>query len=396
MNSGKPYQLEIQINLEKAPPGRTGRALGWLFLSHLNPEQIQCKTERINNNGISFQAEIIIRKLLGRRSARSLTDARTEPRTKKVLLNDDRVDEWAAQWDANGPAEYVIVVPHIFYMPLFQCVLRHLALGVQENLENVCIFFDYAILEEVPEIVKHCFMGERREVLAMAKKRKMRFFDPGRQLFLENLISLACYMINARYLIFMDDDLFIRGPESLNTLLDPLKRGYLMVGRYAEIMDRLHTCFFGIRPSVLRDALMLFDNGENHYLDAHMDTGTVTYRTLRERERGVFITGHYRDDDDSLGRHLTHCATEMWVDLPQIIRINFDLGLFPKDIGETELDTSILLEAMADLFDVQGGGQNYQPVDNELRQRAAQGNDFGDYIGRVYSNYQWLKNYAAS
>lgn len=396
MSRRKAYQLHIQINLEKASPGRTGKALGRLFRSHLNPEQMQCRTENVNDTEISFLAETVIQKLLGRRSARIRTDDRTALETKEVFLDDARVDALAAQWGEEGPAECVIVVPHIFYLPLFQCFVRHLELRLKETLGNVCVFFDYAILENVPDVVKQCFMGERRDVLDIAKKRNMRFIDPGRQLYLENLISLACYMINARYLIFMDDDFFIDGPESLNTLLGPLKRGYLMAGRYAEVMDRLHTCFFGIRPEVLRDALTLFDNGENHYSDKHMDTGTVTYRTLSKRERGVFITDQYRDDDDSLGRHLTHCTTEMWVDLPQIIRVNFDLALFPKDIEETELDTSILLEALADLFDARGAGRDYQPVDNELRQRAAHGHDFSVYIGRVYSNYQWLSHYAAS
>lgn len=396
MNRRKEYQLHIQINLEKASPNRIGKALGALFRTHLNPEQIRCRTEKLNETEVSVKAEMIINSLLGRRPPWLQSADRTMLKTKTVLLDDARVDELAEHWSEKGAAEYVIVVPHIFYLPLFQCFLRHLELHVQGVLKNVCIFFDYAILEDVPDVVKHCFLGERREVLGSAKKRNMPFIDPGRQLYLENLISLACYMIDAKYLIFMDDDFFINSSVSLKQLLDPLKRGYLMAGRYAKIMDRLHTCFFGIRPEVLRDALMLFDNGENHYSDKHIDTGTITYRTLSKRDRGIFITANYLDSDDSLGRHLTHCATEMWVDLPQILRVNFDLAKFPKDIEKTELDTSILMEALASLFDAQDSRRDYKPVDNELRRKAAHGQDFPLYIGRVYSNYQWLRNYAAS
>ena len=70
--------------------------------------------------------------------------------------------------------------------------------------------------------------------------------------------------------------------------------------------------------------------------------------------------------------------------------------MFPKEVEKTELDTSILLEALASLFDVQHREHDYKPVDNELRQKAAKGNDFSAYIGRVYNNYQWLMNYAGA
>lgn len=396
MDRRKAYKLHIQVNLKKASPSCTGKALGMLFREHLNPQQIECTTEKVNNSEVSVKAEMIIDKLLGRLPPWSRSVDQGSAETKWVLLDDEKVDELAERWSRESVEEYVIVVPHIFYKPLFQYFLRHLQLHVQEVLRRVCIFFDYAILEDVPEVVKKCFFGERAEVLEIAGKGVLPFFDPGRQLYLENVISLACYMIPANYLVFMDDDFFVSSSESLNKLLDPLKRGYLMTGRYVKIMDRLHTCFFGINPEALQDELMLFDNGENHYSDKSMDTGTITYRTLSKRNKGVFIIDNYQDDDLSLGRHLTHCATEMWVDLPQILRINFDLGMFPKEADKTELDTSILLEALSLLFDVKHGGHGYKPVDNDLRQKAAMGRDLSAYIGRVYNNYQWLMNNAGS
>lgn len=374
---------------------QTGKALGALFRKHLTPRQIGCTIERTNDTEASHQAETVIRKLLGRPSPWDQGEDSPPAKVETIFLDDKKVGQLAKRWGSGGIAEHMVVVPHIFYMALLKCFRRNLELKASEILSQICLFFDYAVIDRAPEIVKQCFFGERAEVLRYARKMGLPFIDPGRQLFLENLISLACYMIPAQCLVFMDDDFFINHPASIDALVDPLKRGWLMSGRYAKPMDRLHTSFFALRPEALRDELALFDGGENYYADELIDTGTITYRELLNRDKGVFILGEYYDNDLTFGRHLIHCTTELWVDFPQILMFHFEHDKFPKDIGKMKLDMSILLEALALVFQLrprQGG--DYEPVFNEMRMKAFDA--LVPYFEKIYNNYHWLKRHADS
>jgi len=394
MKISNEYKLHIKIHLERASLAQTGRALGVLFREQLTPQQIICTTERANDTDVSKKAETVIEKLLGRPSPWGKFVDRALLETHTISFDDEKVYQLAEGWDSGGIAESIVVVPHIFYMALIKCFMRDLELRAPEILRQVCIFFDYAELEEAHDIVRQSFFGERDEVLKYARKVGASFIDSGHRLLLENLISLACYMIPANYLVFMDDDFFINNTTSIDKLLDPLIRGYLLSGMHEKGRDRIHTCFFALRPECLRDELLMFDNGENLYSNKSISTGSITYKALSNRDKGVFVLGDYWEGDDNLGRHLGHCTTELWNDLPQILRRLFRPEMLPKNDGEIELDVSILLEALALLFEVRHHECDYAPVDNDLRQNAV--NDFATYFGRIYNNYHWLlHNYSS-
>lgn len=392
MKRAKKYNLHICISLSRVTPDQTGKAIGVLFRRYLSPRLAVCTIERANDADVSRRAETVIKQLLGRPTPWGPS---TPPEMKTVLLDDDKVRQLAKCWDS-GVAECTIVVPHIFYRSLLGCALRNLELRAPEMRSSVCIIFDYPVLDLLPEIVRQGFFGERASVLAHSRKTGLSFIDPGRQLYLENLISLACYTLPAKHLVFMDDDFFVSHESSIEALLAPLRRGYLMSGRYARGADRIHTSFFALKPECLRDELLLFDDGKNLYANESMSTGTITYRRLSGREQGVCILGDYRDADASLGRHLCHCTGELWNDLPHILRALFRSDALPPGGGRRKLDVSMLLEALALLFEVRRDADNdaYLHIDNELRRNAV--NDFAAYFGKIYHNHHWLERHAAS
>lgn len=396
MGKSNKYKLHIKIQIETASLAQTGKGLGVLFRKHLIPRQIMCTTERTNDTEVSLKAETVIQKLLGRPSAWDQVGGETLPTTRTITLDDAKIYQLAKRWDSSEITESMVVVPHISYLPLLQCFMRNLELQASEVLKQVCIFLDYAVLERVPDIVKQCFFGERTEVLKYVRRMGLSCIDPGRQLFMENLISLACYMIPAKYLVFIDDDFLIKDAAWIDRVLDPLRRGYLLSGRYTSSQDRIHTSFFGLRPECLRDELSLFDYGENRYADKLTSTGTITYRTLSKRGKGVFILRDYQDGDGPMGRHLGHVATELWVDLPKILGSHFRLEMFPQEVGRMKMDASILLEALALLLKIKRDGSDYYNVVNELRHKAAEGRDFVTYLSRVYNNHHWLVGQADS
>lgn len=389
------YRLHVKIHLQRASLAKTGKALGVLFRRHLSPRQIGCTTERTNSTKVSRKAEVVIQKLLGRPSPWGSPAFTKQPETRTVLLDDEKVHQLAERWGSGGIGESAVVVPHIFYLPLLRCSIRNLELQAPEILRQICIFFDYPVLDPMPDILRPCLLGERDEVLEYAEKKRLPYIDSGHQLFLENVISLACYMVPAKYLVFKDDDFFVKDGTSLEKLLGALRRGYHLSGMYTGGMERIHTCLFGLRPEYLRDELLLFDDGENLYSHESLDTGTLLYRALSKREKGVCVLGEYPGDDGPLGRHLCHCGAELWYDLPQALKVHFRVEMIPKSTGRLKLDVGILLEALAFLFKVPGLDADYDPVGNELR-RKSHDRDFAPYLAKVYNNHRWLERHAGS
>ncbi|MEE9213746.1 MAG: hypothetical protein V3U54_02990 [Thermodesulfobacteriota bacterium] len=395
MNKSNQYKLHIKIHIENASLAQTGKALGVLFRKHLKPQQINCTTERMINTEVSIKAETVVNKLLGRPSPWGELVDRNLLQTQTISLDDEKVYQLVEHWDSSEIAEYVIVVPHIFYMALLKCFFRNLELHAPEVLRNVCIVFDYANLEHIHDIVRHCFFGERAEVLKYIQEIKIPFIDSGHHLLLENLISLACYVIPAKYLVFIDDDFFINNSTSIDNLLDPLKQGYCLSGRYVKVVDRIHTSFFALRPECFYEELLLFDNGENRYADKFTSTGTITYRAFSKYDKGVFNISDYGDNDDTFGHHLGHCTTELWCDLPQYLKILFRHDLLAEDdLHKLRTDVSILLEALALVFKVDQHQHNYYHIDNELRQNAV--SKFEAYFSNIYNNHHWLVHHAKS
>lgn len=394
MKNPKTYQLHLKINLERASLAQTGKALGMLCRKYLTPQLISCTAERATDGEASHQAEAVIKNLMGRPSPWRQSVAEARPNTHSLTLDDAKVKQLAQRWEKAGREEQVIVVPHMFYLALLKCWVRNLELQAPEVLSQVCFFFDYAALGGTHEIVRRSFFGERAAALKFLRKKGLPYIDSGRQLFLENLISLACYMIPARYLVFMDDDFFIRHPAVIDQLLEPLQRGYLLAGRYVKTSRRMHTSLFALRPDCLRDELRLFDNGENLYADEAMSTGSITYQELANRPKGVFSIGDYADNDDSFGRHLGHCTTELWNDFPQVLKMLFQPDKLPEQDARMKLDVDLLLEALAMLYQVPRQKEEYCHVDNELRWGAP--DNFAVYLGKIYNNHHWLLRHGAS
>jgi hypothetical protein len=154
-------------------------------------------------------------------------------------------------------------------------------------------------------------------------------------------------------------------------------------------MDKIHTCLFALNPDFLRNELGLFDDGENLYYDNSRDTGTNTYGLLSKRDKGVFILGESPDGNGLFGRHLGHCAAELWFDLPAILKKRFRLEMISAD---RHLNVSTLLGALALLNKTNVRSDHYFPVQNELRTNAQ--NDFSAYYSNVYHNHLWLEQQA--
>lgn len=394
MKSSKYYRLDIKIQLETAPLPQIGKAIGMLCRKYVTPRLITCTVEKADEREASQKAAAVIEKLLGRPSPWRQAVDETLLTTHAITLDDARVNQLAKKWDKVGLAEHVIVVPHIFYTALLKCFVRNLELRAPEILSQICFFFDYAALDQIHDIVRRSFIGERAEALKYLKKKGLPGIDPGRPLFLENLISLACYMIPAKYLVFMDDDFFINQTTQIDRLLDPLRRGYLLSGRYVNFTHRMHTSLFALRPDCLRDELGLFDNGENLYADTLMSTGSITYKELENCDKGVFHIGHYADNDDTFGRHLCHCTTELWSDLPQFLKILFQPEKLQEKDAKIKLNVDILLESLALVFKVPRQVGEYYHIDNELRWSAL--DNFEVYLGKIYNNHHWLLRQAGS
>lgn len=390
------YNLNIRIEISRATMEQTGKALGMILRRHVTPRLAGCRIERGNGSETSRRAEAVLGHLLGRPAPWGSGEEGAPTATRSITLDDAGVRRLAKRWDSGGIADHTIVMPHIFYLTLLECALENLQQRAAKTLDNLCIIFDYAVLDHLPGIVRQSFFGERRAVLAQLRNRGLSFIDPGRQLYLENLISLACYTLPARRLVFMDDDFFISGEASIEALLAPLDRGHLMSGRYARGADRIHTSLFAMRPEALRDELLLFDDGKNLYSDKEMSTGTITYRRLSGRGMGVCSIGDYRDRDLSLGRHLCHCTGELWNDLPHILRKLFRPDVLTAVETGTRVDASLLLEALASLFGVSPSStcDSYLHIDNGMRSSAV--NDFAAYLSKIYNNHLWLGQHACS
>ncbi len=383
----KPREIHVAIRLEEVSPAEAGKAIGVLLRKNLSAQLTACTTERANGTNISRRAESVLRQLLDRplpfRPARPVAATR-----RKITLDDVQVSRLAARWAGGKTREYVAVVPHMFYLPLLKMFMSNIERQASGVRKHLCFFFDYAPLDGVHEVVRRCYFGERAKVLKYLGKMRLPHIDCGHQLLLENLISLACYMVPARYLVFVDDDFFLRDVTTLEKLLEPLRRGYALSGIFAERERRIHTCLFAIRPECLRDRLALFDNGENLYAEDLRSTGSITYQFLAKRKKGVFHVADFLDDDQCLGRHLGHCTGELWGDMPVVLSTVLPFGTLPKGLGGIKLDVAVLMESLAAAFRVPRQARDYENISNELRYNAEQ--DFPAYFEKIYNNYHWL------
>ncbi len=389
----KEYSLNIRIDLKRAALPDTGRALGVLFRRHLHHGLAGCSVDRQSDTEVARKAEAVAKCIFDRPSARERIAGPTPPETREILLNDEEVGRLSRYWGKKEIPDCTIVVPHMFYLTLVQSFIRNLEKRSLKTLKQACFVFDYSALQDISEIVRKSFWGERASVLRFLRSKGLRCIDPGLRLNLENVISLACYIFPAKYLVFMDDDFFLKNGASLDVLLEPLRSGYQMSGSYVLSTDRIHTSFFAMKPDCLRDKLDLFDDGVNLYMEDLRDTGTITFRTLAAREKGVFITGDYVDRNGSFGWHLGHCTMELWSDLPQILNLHFNKENL-SGAGRMRLDASILLEALATYLGVQPRLCGHKPVGTALRINGL--TDFVPYFQRIYDNHHWLLRQSGS
>jgi len=382
----KPNKIHLTVHLVEASSADAGKAIGVLLRKYLTPELVACKIERTSNTRISRRAESVLSHFLELPRVPITSVPGASARTQKIVFNDAKVARLANEWD-RGLEEYAVVVPHMFYLPLLRLFLRNLEQQAPEIRSKVRFFFDYAHLEG-HELLRRCFLGERTQVLRHLQKIGAPYIDCARQLLLENLISLACYTIPCRYLVFVDDDFFVKDKSAVQRLLDPLQNGYKLSGIFVKRVQRIHTCLFAMRPEYLRDHLSLFDNGTNLYAEDLRSTGSITYQALASRKKGVFSVADFDDDDGSLGQHLGHCAGELWADLPGILHRVIPYGELPKGIGRMKLDVPVLLESLAEAFQLSCPPAEYKIIGNNLRRNAHK--QFPAYLEKLYGNHRWL------
>ena len=389
-----PYRLHLQIRLEKAAPGQTAKAIGMLCRRHVKPRQVYCSVERLNDSLLSFQAEQVARSLLALPSPwQSLTETPTL-REVCVMLDDRQVRLLARQWDELPQTDCMIVAPHLFYLPLLTCCIRHLEMQDPQILHQLILLFSYPNHAQAlePDLISQCYFGERATVLNYVRKKGLSYVDLGHQLYVENQISLAAYMIPARRLIFLDDDYFFRQAENLDRLVEPLNQGYLLSGLYSPTMKKIHTCFFAIDPAYLREELRLYDNGENLYYETLRDTGAITFAELSRRSRGVWTIEESIDGNGAFGRHLGHCGGELWFDFPVILKQVYQVEKISAQLKPSKLSASVLLDALALVYGLDDTADQYLPVEQLTRDQAVQ--NFSDYFTCIYRNHRWLEQQA--
>jgi hypothetical protein len=379
-------KLHVTVHLAESSCAEVGKAIGILLRKYLTPELIVCEIKRTNDTRLSRRAESVLCHFLERPRVSVSANAGASARTRKIVLNDAQVERLAKEWD-RSIEDYAVVVPHMFYLPLLRLFLRNMEQQAPEIRKKVRFFFDYAQLEGIHELVRQCFIGERAQVLRHLRNVGAPYIDCGRRLLLENLISLACYSIPCRYLVFVDDDFFLRDQNAVQRLLDPLQSGYVLTGIFVKRVQRIHTCLFAMRPEYLRNRLALFDDGTNLYPEDLRSTGSITYKALAKRKKGVFPVADF-DDYEGLGKHLGHCAGELWGDLPLILHRLIPYGDLPEGVGRLRLDVPVLLESLAEAFQVSCPAAEYKIIGNDLRMNAHK--QFPDYLEKLYGNHRWL------
>jgi hypothetical protein len=350
--------------------------------------------ERLNDARLSFQAEKVTRSLLALQSPWHRLAETTTLREVRVMLDDRQVRLLARQWDELPQIGYMIVLPHLFYLPLLTCCIRHLEIQDPQILHQLILLFSYPNHAQAmePDLISQCYFGERAMVLNYVRKMGLSYVDLGHQLYVENQISLAAYMIPARRLIFIDDDYFIRQAENIGRLIEPLNLGYLLSGLYSPAMKKIHTCFFAIDPAYLRDELRLYDNGENLYYEDLRDTGAITYEELSRRNKGVWITEESIDGNSASGRHLGHCGGELWFDFPAIFKQVYQVEKISAQLNPGKLSASVLLDSLALVHRLYDTADQYLPVEQQARDQAVQ--NFPDYFASIYRNHRWLEQQA--
>jgi len=280
--------------------------------------------------------------------------------------------------------EIVIVVPHVFYLELIMSLSSHIRFLAPDAIEMLTVVGDYAETDGELFGLGPCFRAEHRKTCEFLETTGLKLLDAGRQLLLENLYSLACYAINSKYIIFLDDDFFVYEADVFDRLLEHLRGGSRLVGLMDSTSRRIHTCIFGLDASYIRNNLSLFDNGENLYTDEVLDTGSLLFEELRGQERGTMVLGNYRDGCSELGIHLGHCASEVWCDMPQVLRkANLHCGRFCAKGADGLLEGLGRKRGLVDL------PVEYAPVENELRRDGA--NRLDQYLSRILANHRYLK-----
>jgi hypothetical protein len=391
------YRLHVKIVARQSSPAETSRALGALLRQHLHPGMSACTTELVTSSEVSRKAEAVILHLMTRESLWALPSTPAHS-TREVLLDDEEIHRLALGEDGAERRECAVVVPHMCYLPLMRLSVQNLRHCEPKLIEHSCVFFDYSGRLRSCEIARRSFLGERTKVLRYLGEAGLRSLDCGRQLFLENVITAAAYMIPARYIVFKDDDFFLADGKRLQKLVEPLESGCLLSGLYTRYFDRLHTCLFAMRPQMLCDQLALFDDGENTYSHSTLDTGSITFQALRKLSGRVHVIGDYEEHEtgevwcggEVWGRHLSHCASELWLELPGVLNKHFRNDRLMAAMGRAKLDAGVLLEALALFLGLEKRGQEWEPSQDRLRDAALQPEHFSAYFTRIYNNYCWL------
>jgi hypothetical protein len=371
--------LDIDIKIKSTPIQRVSLGACEFLRKQVDNNTVVTSCTPVENNAVSSRLARILSVILG---GQLWSEEPASWVSSSHLCIDDKVINSLAE-DAieRNNVDTAIVVPHMFLSSLLERFYSSLQACGDVSELPLYVVSDYPEWGDIPTGIATCYENERTRVMSFLENASIGYIDARRQLLLENLYSIASYVVPANYLVFIDDDVFLTGGEALRDMIQMLRDGYKLVGYFDEVTRRIHTAFFGMDPQVLRQSLDLFDDGKNLYVDTSQDTGSITFARLNA-EDAVAVLGQYHDGYNDWGIHLGHCASEIWCDMPQIV--SHHGGLNHDTYNEI---AQVLRELAPESLDTPEQTV-YHPITDSTR-RSAYDNP-REYYARLRRNLQWL------
>jgi len=368
-------RLGIDIDIRHASSRQAGLALCEFIRQNSTRNMVVPSCTVRADNQVSIKAARVLTAVM---AGSSSTRGTTSQGAHRIRLDDAAVEILEQEASRHPRVEVAVVVPHMFLLPLLRRFCFHLQACFGTDDPLVYVVPDYLDHDSAPCSIVRCYARERRRVAAFLRSKRIHCIDARRSLLLENLYSLAIYTIPAKYLLFVDDDVFLSDRRAIDRLVSSLRAGYRMVGYYDEVTQRVHTSFFGMATEALWASIDLFDDGENLYAETRRDTGSIAFAKLRS-ENSVAVLGPYRDGQNEWGFHLGHCASELWRDFPQILSHHGgpahewydEIADVLKEVSPSSVDDSA-----------------YVPITDSVRRGAY--SDPREYYSRVQNNLSWL------
>jgi hypothetical protein len=276
-----------------------------------------------------------------------------------------------------------IIVPHVCYLPLLVRFVEHMFNVAPTYVSKLLVILDYPDCYETSPVFRRCYKNEMKLIKDYLDRINVPFIDCGKQLLLENVYSLATYAFPDSYLLFVDDDYFVRDSDTISLFLSSVQEDNCAIcGFYDDYFRRIHTCMFSLRSEAATNNLLLFDNGVNLYSDPRKDTGTDFLADIQLLKWDTCVVSRYSDIDTKHGIHLGHCASEMWFGLPLAL----------QGCGETHCldDCNTIGDVVSLLRDKYGikGSDQYTPIPSSIRDALPK--TFESYIEHVTGNHLWL------